>query len=168
VGAAVCSCAGDDLRGPRAADAGGVGEEWGDLPAQGGLSVKRGIFWPIAIIVLIIVLFDNCAGTGLTGALLMLVGYALLGWMGFIPRVGPLISWRWEVFWSVIIYASLLLIGGHLFIRWIYREMRRGSDAGSLPRWKFGWSLRIFVLLMCMFCAGTACIAIVHQSTWLA
>jgi prepilin-type processing-associated H-X9-DG protein len=121
-----------------------------------------------SIVLLIIFLLDNCGGPGITGAYLMLIGYALFGWTGFIPRIGQLIAWRWEAFWSVIISVGLLLLGGHLFVSWLYRQMGKNGDPPNITRWKFTWTVRVLVLLIVMFCAGTACIAIVHQSAWLA
>ena len=95
------------------------------------------------------------------GALVMVAGYVLGGWIGFIARNQGGIRWRWEVVWSVVIYATLLLTGGHYFARWLFGEMKQ-------QRWRWTWTLRLFVLFVLMFAAGTSAVAIVHQTTWIA
>jgi prepilin-type processing-associated H-X9-DG protein len=90
----------------------------------------------------------------------VVVANVLLGWVGFIGRIPRLMQWRWEALWSVLIYATLLIVGGHFFARWLYQHMRG-------ERWRMAWSLRFFFLFMLMFAAGTSAVAIVHQTTWI-
>ena len=92
---------------------------------------------------------------------MMVFGQLLGGWIGFVGRIPRLMRWRWEMVWSVAIYAALLFVGGHFFARWLYGEMKH-------QRWRWAWTLRLFVLFILMFAAGTSAVAIVHQTTCIA
>src|SRR5256885_7877258 len=77
----------------------------------------------------------------------LIFGNILIGWVSFIGRIPRLMQWRWEVVWSVAIYATLLIVGGHFFARWLYGEMKH-------QRLRWTWRLRLFVLIILMFAAG--------------
>lgn len=88
----------------------------------------------------------------------------LFGWVPFLLRVVPQIRWRWGAIGSGAVYASLLLAGGHSFLRWLYREMRNPT---SPPTWRMRWTLGVFLVLVLMFTSGMATIGAAHQTAWL-
>jgi hypothetical protein len=100
--------------------------------------------------------------------------YLVVGWTQFLNRVVPKIQVRWDIVGSVVVFALALVIGSHLFLRWLWRESRpdpSGTDVRSAPssrHWRLRWTLSGFVLLVLMFVAGTAAIGITHQVVWLA
>ena len=69
---------------------------------------------------------------------------------------------------STVVYVVLLAVGGHLFVRWLYREMRR-ADAPTEPPppWKWRRTLGGLMVVLLMFAAGTAAVGVAHQTTWL-
>ena len=89
------------------------------------------------------------------------------GWIAFLTRVIPAVHVRWDLVWSTAVYAVLLLVGSHYFLRWLYHEM---SAASTPPRgnWRWRWTASLFALVMLMFVAGTAAVGVVHQTAWLA
>jgi prepilin-type processing-associated H-X9-DG protein len=82
--------------------------------------------------------------------------HLFLGWIDFIQRNVHQMRMRSEVLWSVLIYMTLLLVGGHFFARWIYKS------------WRWSWSVRGLVVFALMFIVGTSSVAVVEQSKWLA
>src|SRR3954470_9968160 len=90
----------------------------------------------------------------------MTLPHLLLGWMDFIQRNIHQMRFRWEVIWSVLLYAAILIVGGHFFARWLLRQF-------GGRRWKWSWSLRAVVVFLLMFIAGTSAVAVVRQTEWL-
>jgi prepilin-type processing-associated H-X9-DG protein len=122
----------------------------------------------LLVIVAIVALAFSCLVPELPSPFII-IGYLVGGWVGFIGRISGQMHWRWEVIISVAIYASILVVGGHYFARWLYREMRGLSNDPAIPgRWKWSWTMRLFALFVLMFAAGTSAVAIVHQTAWIA
>ena len=57
-----------------------------------------------------------------------------------IARVAPQVHLQWDRVLSAAVYVVLLVIGGHLFLRWLYREARRPTEAaGAGPNRLESW-----------------------------
>src|SRR5688572_15593459 len=115
----------------------------------------------------------QCLGFWVPGIDLLL--YLAVGWLPFIGRVSSRIDVRWDLVASAVLCAAALAGGAHLFMRWLYREMRAAdADAGAdgtAPApggWRLRWTISAMALVLLMFVAGTAAVGIVHQATWLA
>jgi prepilin-type processing-associated H-X9-DG protein len=118
----------------------------------------------ILVVFGLILLLDTCTGAHLTLIVLQLIS----GWAFFIARIPTRIHWRWETVISIAIYSALLILGSHYFARWLYRELRGVSNNPASPgRWKWTWTLRFFTLFILLFAAGTAAVAMTHQTAWL-
>jgi hypothetical protein len=92
-----------------------------------------------------------------------------VGWIPFLGRVLPQLRVRWDVAVSTAVYLVLLVVGAHLFLRWLYRETRDpAAGSGERRRWRLRWTLGGLAVVLLMFVAGTAAVGIVHQSVWLA
>src|SRR5258706_7904022 len=116
--------------------------------------MKKMIAISIALVVLLILIILSL------DQVQMMLPQMLLGWMDFIQRNIHQMRVRPEVIWSVLLYAGLLIVGGHYFARWFLRHLNGGV-------WKWSWSLRGFVVFMLMFIAGTSAVAVVRQTEWL-
>lgn len=120
--------------------------------------------------VLLALIAAQCLGFWVPGLDVLL--YLLVGWVPYLKRVGPQIDVRWDLVASTFAYAAALLVGSHLFLRWLYREMRKRGEAGGAdaeaPAWRWRWTLGGFAILVLMFAAGTAAVGITHQTAWLA
>ena len=93
--------------------------------------------------------------------------HLVVGWAPFLKRVLPQLQVRWDLVGSTAVYLSALVVGTHLFLRWLYREMRR-ADGADASAWKWRWTLGGQALVLLMFVAGTAMVGIAHQTAWLA
>jgi len=116
--------------------------------------MKKVIAISIALVILLILMFLSL------DQVQMMLPHLLLGWMDFIQRNIHQMRVRREVIWSVLLYAAILVVGGHYFARWLLRHLNGGL-------WKWSWSLRGFVLFLLMFIAGTSAVAVVRQTEWL-
>lgn len=134
-------------------------------------SAPRKVGVTLGALVLLFVL-SQCVGVWIPGLDVLL--YLAVGWVPFLNRVAPQIKVRWDLVLSTLAYATVLVVGSHLFLRWLLREMwKPGSGGDSLPatdhrRWRWRWTLGGFAILFLMFAAGIASVGIAHQSTWLA
>ena len=94
--------------------------------------------------------------------------YLAFGWIPYLFRVLPQLSVRWDMAVSAAAYAFLLAAGGHLFLRWLYREMKRAdAPTETPPVWKWRWTLGGLLVVLLMFAAGTAAVGFTHQTAWL-
>lgn len=114
------------------------------------------------VVVLLLFVLVSCFGIWIPGV--EIVFYLLVGWAPFLRRVGPQIHWRWDMVWSTAAYALTLVIGAHLFLRWLHREM---SSTQASAKWRWSWTLSGFCLVLLMFTAGMAAIGVAHQTGWL-
>jgi prepilin-type processing-associated H-X9-DG protein len=149
----------------------------------------------LLLIFLLLATATVCGGCWFPGADILFM--LIIGWVLFLIRVGPQIHVRWDLLGSAIVFAGALVIGSHLFLRWLYSELRpppkpeaaAGESANQIPTpptaltpehqgeqpdgqrtqvWKWQWTWAGFALVILMFVAGIATIGIVHQTTWLA
>ena len=83
------------------------------------------------------------------------------GWILFIARTLPKVQWSGGMVLSAAVYVVLLGVGGQLFLRWLYSQT-------SGARWRVGWTLRAFAVLLLMFAVGTAAFGVVQHVKTLA
>lgn len=118
----------------------------------------------------VLAVLSVCLGFWLPGLDIAL--YLPFAWIFFLKRVAPQLHVRWDLLASTALYAAALLVGSHLFLRWLYREFNKspgGAAAAATPgRWKWRWTLGGFAIVFLMFAAGTAAVGIAHQAAWLA
>ena len=94
--------------------------------------------------------------------------FLAVGWVLYLRRVLPEMSVRWDLVASAAVYVVLLAAGGHLFLRWLYWEMKRAdAPTETPPPWKWRWTLGGLAVVLLMFAAGTAAVGITHQTAWL-
>jgi prepilin-type processing-associated H-X9-DG protein len=111
-------------------------------------------------------LFLTCLGPG--QLLLEALGYLAFGWIGFLRRVVPQIQVRWDMAASCAVCVFVLVIGSHLFLRWLYRQTAAEGVSADGRRWRWRWTLAGAGLVFLMFSAGIGATGVVHQTAWLA
>lgn len=96
----------------------------------------------------------------------IIIGYHLLtGWMGYIHRVIPKLHIRPVPIISAFVYVMTLLIGGHYFLKWLYREMQ--SKTADRKIWRWRWSINCLLVVLLMFTSGIAAVGVTHQTMWM-
>jgi len=118
----------------------------------------------------ILLLLTPCACLGINPAWLILEMAAFLafGWIGFLWRVVPQVQMRWDNAASAALCVMALVIGSHLFLRWLYNQTSGDGTSPDARRWPWRWTLSGAGLVLLMFSAGIGAIGVVHQTAWLA
>jgi hypothetical protein len=98
---------------------------------------------------------------------LVQVPWALgLGWVAFLGRVLPEVTFRWGAIAETVVVCAVLGVGTHLFLRRLWRQLRSG-EADARP-WPVRWSVSLVALIVLLFCATMATVGIGHHVGWLA
>jgi hypothetical protein len=89
-----------------------------------------------------------------------------LGWVAFLLRVVPEMTWRWGAIAETVAVGAVLGVGTHLFLRRLWRQLRP-EEAEARP-WPVRWSASLVALIVLLFCATMATVGIGHHVGWLA
>lgn len=94
------------------------------------------------------------------------VAELMFGWIGFLWRVVPQLTVRWDglVIFGIGLAGMVLL--SHSLLRWLTSELRKGAEPPP-PAWRFRSTVALVGLILVMFIAGVSMIGVVHQSAWL-
>jgi hypothetical protein len=87
-----------------------------------------------------------------------------LGWGGFLLRVVPEMTVRWDAIAETGVVGAVLGVGTHLFLRWLWRQLCPGDERP----WPVRWSVSLVALLVLLFGATMATVGIGHHVGWLA
>jgi hypothetical protein len=90
-----------------------------------------------------------------------LVGALLIGWIQYLARVLP----RMTVDRGTVVVGTVAFVLFAAGVHWIGRSWRPRTAAAP---WRLRWSMTCVALVVLMFTAGLAVIAIVHQVAWTA
>jgi len=116
----------------------------------------------LVLVLLVVVLLVILAGA---------IGYQVFaslafGWIGFLTRVVPKISWNWDLLGMAGLCVAGLLGIGHLFIRWLAGEISGAN--GKRWSWPWRWTWCGALAIGVLFLVGMAVGGIVHQAGWIA
>ncbi|AKI99322.1 hypothetical protein ATI61_12445 [Archangium gephyra] len=90
--------------------------------------------------------------------------YLVVGWVSFLLKVVPEVTWRWGAIAETVAVVAVLGVGSHLFLRRLWRQLRP-EDARE---WPVRWSVSLVALLVLLFSATMATVGIGHHVGWLA
>lgn len=97
----------------------------------------------------------------------------LFGWVWFIGRTTPLVTWEWDGVGMGLLCAAGLLAGGHSFAVWLARatsQNRGATETAGSPGGAWNWrrSMIVFLALPTLFLTTMAAVGLAHQAAWLA
>jgi hypothetical protein len=113
-----------------------------------------------------IVVLVVCAGLGAVFPVELLV-YLAVGWAIYLYRVVPKLEVSWSGVATTIVCLSLLAVGLHRFLRWLYAAERPRAVEGA-RHWPVRWTAALLGVVVLMFVAGIAAVGVTHQTAWLA
>ena len=92
----------------------------------------------------------------------------LVGWVGFLMRVGPQLSIRWDGIAIFVVMSSCSLGITHYLLSWLVGEIRRARpDAAKVTPWRFRQTVAALSILLMVFVVGVAMAGVVHQIGWM-
>lgn len=90
------------------------------------------------------------------------VGLLLFGWVGFLGRALPQITFNWEIAFDAAVAMGLAVFGLHRILCWWAKQ--QGDETA---KWRLGWTLKITVMVLLLFATSIAAVGMVHQIAWL-
>jgi hypothetical protein len=126
--------------------------------------VLRGVFKVVVTLVLLLFLFlFVVAGTGRGGIEFVIV--LLFGWIGFLQRTFPQISWNWDLV-LMALFCSLLVLGlAHGSLSWLAKSI--GSARNQSWQWPWRWTVCGLIGITLLFLVGMSVGGAVHQFGWI-
>ncbi len=118
-----------------------------------------------ALLVLVLFfLFMFMAGGIVSGQISALVALCF-GWLTFLNRTVPQITWNWDLVGMAVICSALIAVLGHRFAVWITTSIV--SKRGTAWRWPWRWTLCGFAAVGLLFLVGMSVGGAAHQFGWL-
>ncbi len=94
--------------------------------------------------------------------------FALIaGWVFYLIRVVPQITWNWSGFITALVCLIALAFGLQWFLGWFYKQWQSKIGNSSPRSWSWAWTMRVLAMVVLMFAAGISAIGITHQTAWL-
>ncbi len=92
--------------------------------------------------------------------------YFLFGWIPFLKRTLPQVTFDWSAVALAVICGTLVVLGLHWFCSWLNRQIALGKSESQKTEWPWRWSAGISIGLLLLFSTCVAIIGIVHQVGW--
>ena len=86
----------------------------------------------------------------------------LFGWIGYLYRVLPDVTVRWDGVAIFLVGLGMLTLVLHRIISWLRREM-----TGQPAIWRWRSTVLVVGLVICLFAAGISMVGVTHQTAWL-
>lgn len=126
------------------------------VSASGAWRVLKWVIGTLAVLFLAGVLLPS-----LLGIPLQFVGVMLFGWIAYLGRVLPQITFNREIALDAAVALVLAVFGLHRMFSWWTTQRREGA------KWRFRWTLQIAAMVLLLFATSIAAVGIVHQVAWL-
>ena len=68
---------------------------------------------------------------------------------------------------AFLVGLTVLIVGVHLFVRWLANVMQRQLPIVRLTSWRLRSSIALVSLVMTFFLAGICAVGVTHQMTWI-
>lgn len=104
------------------------------------------------------------AGVG-TGEIEAFIALAF-GWLQFLKRTIPQISWSWDLAGMAILSSAIILVLAHQFFGWITDNIAKSRGQNYKWLWKWTWCGLVTIALL--FLVGMSLGGAAHQIGWIA
>jgi hypothetical protein len=95
-------------------------------------------------------------------AILSAVAALLTGWLFFLGRTLPAMSWNWSAIGFAALASAAILILMHRLGGWLWR-----SRTPATGTWRWGWTAGAFAVVWLIFGYVLATVGIAHQLGWM-
>jgi hypothetical protein len=89
-----------------------------------------------------------------------------IGWIGFLARTVPRITWNWDLLGMALLCMAGVLILAHWFLHWLTGQLATWRGLAGSWRWRWTWCAAFIVGIA--FLVGMAVGGIAHQTAWIA
>jgi hypothetical protein len=89
-----------------------------------------------------------------------------IGWIGFLARTVPRITWNWDLLGMALLCMAGVLILAHWFLHWLTGQLATSRGLAGSWRWRWTWCAACIVGIA--FLVGMAVGGIAHQTAWIA
>jgi hypothetical protein len=89
-----------------------------------------------------------------------------LGWIRFLIRVLPQVTFNPALAIQTIVLATFAVGLTHWLLGWLYRAVQSDETETEQP-WRWKWTFSSLTIVMLAFVVGISMVSIVHQSYWL-
>ncbi len=123
------------------------------------------------ILTLLLVCFAGFVFLAMTGMLFLgeIPVVLIFGWIQFLGKVLPHIQPSLAIMLEGIGAILVLMVGTHLFLRWLFTNLRQPEDGLSDRRqWKLRWTATGLMIFVLMFITSISMTGLIHQTGWLA
>jgi len=121
---------------------------------------RRVLKWVVGTATALLVMFVVLVVFGIIP--FQFVGLLLFGWIAYLARVLPEITFNPEIAFDGVVALVLALFGLHRILCWWLRQS--GDKSG---KWRFSWTLKVTVMLLLLFATSIASVGMIHQIGWL-
>ncbi len=135
-----------------------------EAPSASGSSIGRALVRVLYILVIIALLAFVPAGK-----VWDIGSYVMMGWVGFLKRTVPRISWNWDLIVTGLLCCIAVLALAHFLLRSLVAPILKPTSAtgGEVRTWRWRWTWCGVAALGVLFLVGMCAGGIVHQVAWI-
>lgn len=135
-----------------------------EAPSASGPSVGPALVRLLYILVIVALLAIGSGGKGWD------IGFLVVtGWIGFLTRTVPRISWNWDLIVTGLLCCIAVLALAHFLLRSLAAPILKPTAAtgGEVRTWRWRWTWCGVAALGVLFLVGMCAGGIVHQVAWI-
>ena len=126
--------------------------------------MKRAILWVFGVVFVLLLLLPLVSNSNLFRAALSCLP---LGWLHFLKRNVPQLTWNWSLIGMVFVCSAILLFLGNRQLSALYGQIQqRGADRTGTP-WRWQWTASLYIALWLVFVTAFAAAGVFRHTTWL-
>lgn len=130
-------------------------------PRSMARQIGRALFWSLSILIIFFLLMMLTAGPGRFELPFVLA----TGWMRFLARTAPKVTWNWDLVAMGIVSAAVILLLAQRFLTWIVKNVTLARNLEW--RWPWRWTWCGLVAIGLFFLVGMCVGGVAHQAGWL-
>jgi hypothetical protein len=87
------------------------------------------------------------------------------GWLGFLERTLPRITWNWDLVGMAIVCIAALVVLAQVFLSWLVKSV--AASRGKIAQWRWRWTSCGMLGIAIFFAVGMAVGGTAHQLGWI-
>ena len=97
-----------------------------------------------------------------------MLAYLPFGWLLFLQRNIPQITFNWRLVTTYVILSALVLVLGNWFMSVLYEQIQVRSQPGNPARkWRWRWTAGLYASIWLLFLVAFGSAGVLRHTTWL-